>query len=267
MWLAFLIVAQPDDALTFYGWSDQHVKTDGDASHVTPFADAMNALEGTPYPQKIGGKVAKPSFVLGAGDITEWPTVASRDAYDKILKERLKIKAYDVLGNHDDGGEAPSKTMMDWAVKRHGALSYAFDEGGIRFVMVWSAFDAKKEPAQPISAEALDFIRKELARLSKGAPAIVVTHLCFEAITNRDAVVDALAGANVLAVLGGHYHFASVNAYRGIPFVQLPSPKSDKTEFTVIRISPNRLVAIPYDFKKKEWVAEPRKLLDVPIKR
>src|SRR5437762_111448 len=47
-----------DDAgLTFYGWSDQHIDVSGDAAHVVPFVDAMNAMEGTPYPEKIGGKV------------------------------------------------------------------------------------------------------------------------------------------------------------------------------------------------------------------
>ena len=50
----------------------------------------------------------------------------------------------------------------------HGSLSYAFDEGGVRFIMVWSAFDARLEPAQPLSAESLDFLRKELAKVPPG---------------------------------------------------------------------------------------------------
>ena len=72
----------------------------------------------------------------------------------------------------------------------------------------------------------------------------------------------------VILVLGGHYHFASVNEHRGFRFVQLPSPKSKWTMFTVVRITSKRLVALPYDYVKKEWVKNttgPRKVLDVRI--
>jgi hypothetical protein len=256
-----------DDAgLTFFGWSDQHIDVSGDAAHVIPFVDAMNVMEGTPYPEKIGGNVAKPQFVLGAGDITEWPTIAAMKTYDDLLKNRLKIPAYDVIGNHDDGGLQPSETMKKWAVARHGALSYTFDAGGVRFIMLWSAFDARLEPAQPLSAESLDFLRKELAKAPKDAPIIIATHLCHDAITNKDALIDAIGPANVILILGGHYHFASVQEYRGFPFVQLPSPKSQWTEFTVLRITRERIISLPYDFNKHSWAVEPRKILDIPFK-
>ena len=112
--------AEEEKSLTFFGWSDQHIKTDGNADHVLPFVEAMNVMEGVAYPPNVGGKVAKPAFVFGTGDITEWPTHASMKAYEAILKEKLKIPAYDVLGNHDDGGNSPSETMKRWAVERHG---------------------------------------------------------------------------------------------------------------------------------------------------
>ena len=51
----------------------------------------MNALPGTEYPSKFGGKVAKPAFVFGCGDITEWPTHAARDTYNELLTKRLQF--------------------------------------------------------------------------------------------------------------------------------------------------------------------------------
>ncbi len=255
-----------ETGLTFYGWSDQHVQASGDASHVIPVVDAMNVMEGTSYPEKVGGKVARPQFVLGAGDITEWPTIAAMKTYDDLLKIRLKIRAYDVIGNHDDGGLVPSETMKKWAIARHGGLSYTFDAGGVHFVMLWSAFDASKEPAQPLTTESLDYLRKELAKAPKDAPIIIATHLCHDAIVNKDALIDAIGTAKVILILGGHYHFASVQEYRGFRFVQLPSPKSEWTEFTVLRITPDRLIALPYDFVKRAWATEPRKILDIPVK-
>ena len=255
-----------EPGLTFFGWSDQHVTTKGDAGHCLPAVDAMNALAGADYPARIGGKVATPAFVFGCGDVTEWPTVAARDAYNEIVTQRLKIPAYDLVGNHDEGGDAPSETIKKWIVARHGALSYTFDRGGVHFIAAYAPYnESLKNPAQPVAKEALDFIRADLAKTPKGTPVVVALHLCLDAITNRDEVVAAFGDANVILVLGGHYHKVTVGEYRGFRFVQLPSPASE-SEFTVIRISPDRLVAIPFDFKAKKWSEEAKKILDISIK-
>ena len=253
--------------LTFFGWSDQHVQTDGDGSHLVPAIDAMNALPGTKYPEKIGGAVARPEFVLGCGDITEWPTSAAKNTYEELIAKRLKFPSFDLVGNHDEGGTTPSETVKKWIAARHGGLSYTFDRGGVHFVALFSKYDENlNNPAQPIHKDALAFLRDDLAKLAKGKPAIVAAHLCYDAITNRDELIAALEGANVLAVLSGHYHQAKVDRYRGVPFVQLPSPwRNGPGQFTVFRVTPDRLVAIPYDYRQKKWSENPRSLLDAPL--
>ena len=262
----FFLSGKEEAALTFFGWSDQHVKTDGNVSKLIPFVAAMNQMPGTPYSEKIAGKVAEPAFVIGAGDVTEWPTNAAMRGYDSLLKNNLKWKAYDVLGNHDDGGRAFSPTMLNWSKRRHGGLSYVFEAFGVKFIALWSKFDPRGKPSQPLTKEALDYLRKQLAKTPNEQPVVLFTHLCHDAMTNRDELVETVGKANVILVLGGHYHYSSVNKYRGLTFVQLPSPKSKYTEFTVLRISSGRLLAMPYDFVKKEWVSGPRKALDITIR-
>ena len=252
--------------LTFFGWSDQHTKTNGDTSALKPFVDALNAMPGASWPEQIGGKVSKPSFVIGAGDITEWPTHAAMKAYDELLNDKLKFPAYDVLGNHDDGGRAFSPTMINWLKKRHGGLSYTFEKGGVAFIGLWSKFDPKGKPAQPLTKEALSYLKIQLAKLPNGIPVVIFTHLCHDAMTNKDELVEVIGESNVILVLGGHYHYSSVNQYRGVNFVQLPSPKSKFTEITVFHITQDQLFAIPYDFTKKEWVTGKRKSLMTKIK-
>ena len=226
----------------------------------------MNTMAGTAWPKSVGGQVPKPSFVIGAGDITEWPTNAAMKGYDALLNTRLKFPAYDVLGNHDDGGRAFSPTMINWLKKKHGGLSYTFVKSGVVFIGLWSKFDPKGKPAQPLTKEALDYLREQLAKLPREKPVVIFTHLCHDAMTNRDELVDTIGKSNVIMVLGGHYHYSSVNQYRGLTFVQLPSPKSKFTEFTVFQVTQNRLIAMPYDFSKKTWVTGPRKVLDKKIK-
>lgn len=226
----------------------------------------MNHMPGTPYPDELSGNVAEPAFVIGAGDVTEWPTNAAMRGYDSLLKNNLKWKAYDVLGYHDDGGRAFSPTMLNWSKKRHGGLSYVFEAFGVKFIALWSKFDPRGKPFQPLTKEALNYLRERLAKTTDGQPAVLFTHLCHDAMTNRDELVDAIGDANVVLVLGGHYHYSSVNKYRGLNFVQLPSPKSKFTEFTVFRITSDRLFAMPYDFVKKQWVSGSRKSLDVAIR-
>jgi len=165
-------------------------------------------------------------------------------------------------------GGAPSPTMHDWLKKRHGSLSYTFDKKGVHFIALYSKYDeALNNPAQPISDGALAYLHKALLKIPKGTPVVVATHLCFESITNRDDFVDALGEANVILVLGGHYHKASVNRYRDINFLQLPSPApGSPNEVTVIRIEAERLIAVPFDYEKDQWSTNPKKILDIKIK-
>ncbi len=257
-----------ENVLTFFGWSDQHVQANGDGAHLIAAIDAMNKLPGRTYPENISGQVDEPNFVIGLGDISEWPSRAARDTYERLVTKRLRLRSYDVAGNHDSGGLSPSPTIHDWLIKRHGSLSYTFDKKGVHFVSLYSKYDESlNNPAQPIAQGALAYLRKDLAKLLAGTPVVVATHLCFEAITNRDELVDTFADANVILVLGGHYHKATVNKYRGVNFVQLPSPApGSPSEIMVIRIGSDRLVAIPFDYEKGKWCADPKKILDTKIK-
>ena len=256
-----------EPSLTFFAWSDQHVQIDGDAEHLKPAIDAMNQLPGKAFPPKIGGDVAKPAFVFGCGDITEWPTHAAMTTYAALVTQRLKFPAYDVIGNHDEGGESPSATVKKWLISRHGSLTYSFETGGVRFIALYSRYDESlNSPAQPLTQGSLQQLRDELKKPPQGTPTIVATHLCYDAITNKDALLDVLEPYNVLAILGGHYHKAKVDHYRRQVFVQIPSPApGSPSEFMVIRITRDRIVALPYDYQHGTWATDLRKILDAPL--
>ena len=100
--------------------------------------------------------------------------------------------------------------MINWLKKKHGSLSYTFEKGGVVFIGLWSKFDPKGKPAQPLTQEALTYLKEQLAKLSKEKPVVIFTHLCHDAMTNRDELVNTIGKSNVIMILGGHYHYSSV---------------------------------------------------------
>lgn len=138
--------------------------------------------------------------------------------------------------------------MRNWIVARHGDVSYSFDANEAHFVMLFSKYN----PRHQITDDALTFLRNDLKSVPAGKPVIVASHYCFEAISNRDAYVDAMGDANVVLVLGGHYHQSTVNEYRGKRFVQVGSPRTGSM-FTVVRVRGNQVSNIAWDFHRRQW--------------
>ena len=192
--------------VVFFGWADQHVQPDGQAPWVEQAVEAMNRLPGKTCPEALGAEVPTPAFVLGLGDFTEWPSHAAVQTYNRLVSRTLRFGAYDVGGNHDTGGEVPSATAHEWLKRRHGALRYAFESGGVRFIMLGLAYQLRSDDSWAVGDEAIEWLRGKLTEIEPDTPVVVCTHLCLQAMSDRDAFVDALAGANVLCVVGGHHH-------------------------------------------------------------
>ncbi len=159
-----------------------------------------------------------------------------------------------VVFTPDDGG------MRKWIVSRHGATSYSFDRGGLHFVAVFSEYNAR----QRITPEALAFIRRDLAGVPKGMPVVLAMHYCLEAISNKDELIESFGDANVVLALGGHYHIGSLKTYRGVPFIQVPSPTA-RSQFVVVRIADGRHAVAAYDYGLKDWSQSPVGFLNVSL--
>ncbi len=258
-------IRQPDsiavtgDSLTFLAWSDQHVSYDGNAPNLTAAIDAMNAIEGTPYPPEVGGSVARPAFVLGCGDCTDWPTRAAVNAFARAT-ERLRYVSYNAIGNHDVGDDDYTSLMARWITARHGGASYTFTAGRVRFIVLSHHFNSKEqiEPAAQVR------LREQLA-LDPNRPTVVVTHYSMEAISNKEQFASCFESGNVIICLGGHHHRASAGEWQGHPYYQLPSPTTS-SEFCVVRITSDRVLVLAYNHAMRRWVDRADCRLDVAIR-
>jgi hypothetical protein len=246
---------------TFFAWSDQHVSADGDAEHLLPALRALRGLRGREYPPGVGGNIAQPAFIFSAGDCTDWPTRRAWSAYSRAVGW-LDVPHIEILGNHDEGDGPRGNPMWSRIATRHGGPSYRLDCAGVSLLSIFSPHT----DSQHLSDRSLAWLRQQLAELGPDRPAIIATHLSFAAIRNLDDLVDALGDANVILILGGHLHRTRTLEYRGRWFIQLPSPKGSP-HIMVIRVDMDRLLAIPFDYRRGAWVQDPALRVDVPIRR
>ena len=157
--------------------------------------------------------------------------------------------------------------MKAWLRGRHGDLTYTFEQHGVRFIALYSPYDESlNNPAQPLKREALNELAKLLSAAPRDQPTIVATHLCLDAITNKDELIEVLAPFRILMILSGHYHKTRVDVYRDRTFVQLPSPAPNgQREIAVFKITADRMWMRAYSYAKNNWVDEPGKILDAPL--
>lgn len=160
---------------------------------------AVNALE------------HQPDFVVFTGDLTQTTDDPKlRRARLREVKEIASaLKAPNVrffAGEHDaslDRGEAYLEVFG-------GALNYTFDHQGVHFIVL----DNTSQPAPVLGESQLDWLKNDLARLSKEAPIVVLTHRPLFALypqwdwATRDgaAAIELLSQHRNVTVFYGHIH-------------------------------------------------------------
>lgn len=160
---------------------------------------AVNALE------------HQPDFVVFTGDLTQTTDDAKlRRARLREVKEIASgLKAPNVrffAGEHDaslDRGEAYLEVFG-------GALNYTFDHQGVHFIVL----DNTSQPAPVLGEAQLDWLQRDLARLSKQTPIVVLTHRPLFALypqwdwATRDgaAAIEMLSQHMNVTVFYGHIH-------------------------------------------------------------
>lgn len=160
---------------------------------------AVNALE------------QQPDFVVFTGDLTQTTDDPKlRRARLREVKEiasGLKVRNVRFFaGEHDaalDRGEAYLEVFG-------GALNYTFDHQGVHFIVL----DNTSQPAPVLGEAQLEWLKKDLARLSADAPIVVLTHRPLFALypqwdwATRDGAtaIELLSGHKNVTVFYGHIH-------------------------------------------------------------
>ncbi|MFO0618720.1 MAG: metallophosphoesterase [Polyangiaceae bacterium] len=233
----------------------------------------------TAFAKDMASRV-KPDFIVNLGDdIEDEDHDADLTRYGECLAalETANIDLVHVAGNHDTIHLSTGEVLSAW--RRSSAwlgdrlpsdrLYYAFERGGIRFIVLHSV----ESPDRSISIHEAQqaWLAEELDRTS--LPVIVLVHHSladqnlagsrwFEGRAHVCLVQErkeirallerhhARSERGVLAVFNGHLHWNHVDVIRGIPYVTVQSmienldedaPGRPARAFAVVRVSPKRV--------------------------
>ena len=172
--------------VTFVVAADTHMQGDDTLWTAADLATAME--EATTFNPP-------PRFFTIVGDLTQANQPAQFDQVAAAL-DGLGVPFVPVPGNHDwyDGGAAYRA--------RYGPSTYAFDAGGVHFI-VWNSMMTE--------AQVTAFLAAELAYVQPGTPVVALGHM-----PPDQPVVDAMLAAGVDYVFCGHWHVNRVVDHGGL---------------------------------------------------
>ena len=258
------------DSFTFIVWSDAHYGYANELGYRDNCISDINGLAGKAYPAPFVGLVDTPAFVLLPGDITEdgwlseWENTTPSTNDDYVSGRALvNCPVYEAMGNHDHQGD---NIIQQKFIEEHGHSWYAFDHGGVHFVVL-DSIDANEEPY--FGTEQLDWLAADLAGVGTTQPVIVALHCPpFDELGDQYAALgDTLTGYNICLILAGHIHQTGYYVWRGWDVWVTGDTKMARgnpySTISAVHIARGRLQAISYNWFLDGWY--PDIYLDKPV--
>ena len=192
-------------ALRFVQVSDSHIGFKGTANTAVEqsFEHAVNQVNALPF---------RPDFVMHTGDLTHLSTPAQFDQVKQMMSRLNTSQTLTVPGEHDSVDDAGQKYRAAFGAGTAGDGWYSFDLKGVHFLALVNTLSLEK--LGHLGAEQLDFIRKDVAKLSSDTPIVVFSHIPLFAMYpawgwGTDDAVQALSYLrrfSSVTCLNGHVH-------------------------------------------------------------
>ena len=198
----------PAGAFSFVQISDTHVGFKGEANK-----DAAVTLQQTI--DKINAMPTPPAFVMHTGDLTHGQKAGAFDTVSEMLKGVKAGKVFYIPGENDvflDGGKEYLSRYGKGTVDGRGWQS--FDYQGTHFVGLVNVLKYKGEGMGSLGEEQIEWLEKDVGRLSSSTPVVVFSHVPLWAVypqwgwTTEDAerALGYLRRFGSVTVLNGHIH-------------------------------------------------------------
>jgi len=154
--------------LRFAQVSDSHIGFTGAANPdvTNTFSHAIDQINNLGY---------TPDLVLHTGDLTH---LASPDQFDQVKQMTSGLRTphvFTVPGEHDSVDDLGQKYRNAFGAGTRGDGWYSFDIAGVHVIALVNTLNPKK--LGHLGVEQLEFVEKDVARLSGDTPIIVFSHI------------------------------------------------------------------------------------------
>ncbi|WP_297698093.1 metallophosphoesterase [Mycobacterium sp.] len=153
-----------------------------------------------------------PDFVLHTGDLTHLSTPEQFDQAKQMMSGLKTPHVFTVPGEHDSIDDAGQKYRNTFGAGAVGDGWYSLDVAGVHLIALVNTLNLRK--LGHLGVDQLEFVKKDVARLSSDTPIIVFSHIPLFAMYPRwgwgtDDATEALSHLrrfSSVTCLNGHVH-------------------------------------------------------------
>lgn len=191
--------------LRFAQISDSHLGFTGapNPGVAATFSEAIDKVNNLGY---------TPDFVIHTGDLTHLSSPEQFDQAKQMMSDLRTPHVFTVPGEHDSVDDAGQKYRNAFGAGTVGDGWYSLDVAGVHLIALVNTLNLRK--LGHLGVDQLEFVKKDVARLSSDTPIIVFSHVPLFAMYPQwgwgtDDAVQALSYLRRFAsvtCLNGHVH-------------------------------------------------------------
>lgn len=162
--------------------------------------------------EKVNNLGYTPDFVIHTGDLTHLSTPEQFDQAKQMMSGLKTPHVFTVPGEHDSIDDAGQKYRNTFGAGAVGDGWYSLDVAGVHLIALVNTLNLRK--LGHLGVDQLEFVKKDVARLSSDTPIIVFSHIPLFAMYPRwgwgtDDATEALSHLrrfSSVTCLNGHVH-------------------------------------------------------------
>jgi 3',5'-cyclic-AMP phosphodiesterase len=163
---------------------------------------------------RINALPKQPAFLIHTGDISHLSKPGEFDTVDQILKGAKTSQVFYVPGEHDVLGDDGRQYLERYGKGTKGGGWHSFNQNGVHFIGLVNVLNLKAGGLGNLGQEQLEWLEKDVKRLSSSTPIVVFAHIPLWAVypewgwgtDDSEQALSYLKRFGSVTVLNGHIH-------------------------------------------------------------
>lgn len=163
---------------------------------------------------RINSLPTTPAFIIHTGDISHLTKPEEFDTVDQILKNAKTGKVFYTPGEHDVLNDNGKQYLERYGKGTKGNGWQSFDYNGVHFIGLVNVLNLKAGGLGNLGQEQLEWLEKDIKRLSSSTPIVVFAHIPLWAVypqwgwgtDDSEQALSYLKRFGSVTVLNGHIH-------------------------------------------------------------